>query len=134
MGWKKFNNKCFEKIVKEESKILDEKILKKQNEIDFQKKSKISQKGYQWSEICKDEIMKKYKEFALKELIKLSFAIFCHGSLFNIKKNVNNLFNEIINKKEINNLLISKTKKCMNNIIDGIKCEFEDEEKKQKKR
>ena len=78
--------------------------------------------------------MKKYKEFELKELIKLSFAISCHGSLLSIKQNVNNLFNEIINKKEINNLLISKTKKCMNNIIDWIKYEFEDEEKRQKKR
>ena len=130
--WEKFN-KFFEKIVQKKSKILSKKILEKQNEIDFQKKSKISQKGYQWSEICKDEIMKKYKEFALKELIKLSFAIFCHGSLLSIKQNVNNLFNEIINKKEVNNLLISKTKKCMNNIIDGIKYEFEEEEKKQKK-
>ena len=130
LNWENFN-KFYEKIVIKESEILSRKIIEKQNEIDFQQKSKISQRGYQWTKICKEEIYQKYKEFALKELFKLSFAIFSQRCLLNIKKNVKDLFDEIINKKDICNLILSKAKKCMNYLIDDIK--YESKEEKDKK-
>ena len=124
----------YEKFTTEESIILAKRITDKQNEIDFRRKSKLSQIGYQWNKICKEEIDSKYKETAYKELFKLSFAIFNQGSLFNFKKYVQDLFDEIMKKKEITALLLNKGKKCMNNIVDDIKIEIEEDKKENNKK
>ena len=58
-------------------------------------------------------------EFNLIEPMK-----FLQGCLINFKKNVNDLFDEIINKKENIDLLLNKAKKCMKNIVEDIKIEF----------
>ena len=128
-NWESFN-KFYEKIITKESEILSKRIIEKQNEIDFKKKSKISQKGYQWDKICKDEIDSNYRTVAYLELYKNAFAILSQGCLINFKKNVNELFDEIINKKENKDLLLNKAKKCMNNLIEDIKIELEEEKKK----
>ena len=128
-NWESFN-KFYEKIITKESRVLSKRIIEKQNEIDFKKKSRISQKGYQWDKICKEEIDSKYRIIAYLELYKNSFAILSQGCLINFKKNVNELFDEIINKKENKDLLLNKAKKCMNNLIEDIKIEFEEEKKK----
>jgi len=128
-NWESFN-KFYEKIITKESRVLSKRIIEKQNEIDFKKKSRISQKGYQWDKICKEEIDSKYRIIAYLELYKNAFAILSQGCLINFKKNVNELFDEIINKKENKDLLLNKAKKCMNNLIEDIKIEFEEEKKK----
>ena len=133
LNWKGFNE-FYEKFTTEESIILAKRITDKQNEIDFRRKSKLSQIGYQWNKICKEEIDSKYKETAYKELFKLSFAIFNQGSLFNFKKYVQDLFDEIMKKKEITDLLLNKGKKCMNNIVDDIKIEIEEDKKENNKK
>ena len=123
----------YEKLIIKESEILSKRIIEKQNEIDFKRKSKLSQRGYQWNKICKEEIDSKYKEFTYMEFFKNTFAIFNHGCLFNFKNYVNDLFDEIINKKENNDLLLNKAKKCMNNLVEDIKVEFDKEDKKDNK-
>lgn len=132
-NWENFN-KFYEKFINKESAVLSKRIIEKQNEIDFKKKSKISQLGYQWDNICKEEINSKYKIFSYKELFKNAFAILGQGCLINFKKNVNDLFDEILNKKENTDLLLNKAKKCMNNLIEDIKIELDEDNKKEKKR
>ena len=123
INWEKFN-KFYEKLITDEAQKLSKIIIEKENEIYSQRKAKLSQKGYQWDKICREEINSKYKIFSLKELFKNAFAIFNQGCLINFKKNVNDLFDEIINKKENIDLLLNKAKKCMNNIVEDIKIEF----------
>ena len=130
--WNRFNS-FYEKMIIQESQSLSQKIIEKQNEIDFNKKSKISQKGIKWEKILYDEMIKKYKTTALEEVFKLSFGMFCQGIFVNIKKYVQELYSEILEKKEIKNLLDNKAKKCMENIIDETmkKIQFENGEAKE---
>ena len=132
INWESYK-KFYENIINKESNILSKRIIEKQNEIDFKKKSKISQKGYQWDKICREEIDSRYKIFSYLELYKNAFAILSQGCLINFKKNVNDLFDEIINKKENTDLLLNKAKKCVNNLIEDIKIDFDEEKKKIKK-
>ena len=132
INWESYK-KFYENLITKESNILSKRIIEKQNEIDFKKKSKISQKGYQWDKICREEIDSRYKIFSYLELYKNAFAILSQGCLINFKKNVNDLFDEIINKKENTDLLLNKAKKCVNNLIEDIKIDFDEEKKKIKK-